>query len=465
MRRFFFAVALSTIAAAGPMQAWGGDREIAEQIIKRLKVQRDAGSLKGFTLDLKVEEGVVLFRGKVSNPDQKQAVLSATGGLDGVRKVVDEIAVMAASPAADAAPASTAVSTAPKASQPATAGGETRTAAAKADEAKPVAAKAEVTKPTAKKTELAKASTAKPQTVKSPRIEAPVTAASNFSFRNALAAEASQPKADDGLMMPWFAGSVVPAAASEESTAVDSDQRITSAVARSLADAQQQGRLRGFGVDVTTRGGDVWLTGRAASEQHKSLIMDLARSTAGVRNVIDDINVYAPQPLAAPQATPMDIAQQHGDATPSSDRQTMARPVSSVEAGGAVNAAHPVADPAVQVPYAPQPYQAAYGAVPMQAMGQPMPGCAPGMAGYAGAGVAGAGIAAPRYDQPYLPNYAWPGYAAYPNYAAVTYPQQYSPSAWPYIGPFYPYPQVPLGWRKVSLEWDDGWWFLDFTDR
>jgi hypothetical protein len=60
-----------------------------------------------------------------------------------------------------------------------------------------------------------------------------------------------------------------------------------------------------------------------------------------------------------------------------------------------------------------------------------------------------------------MPGYAWPSYAAYPNYAAVTYPKQYSPTAWPYIGPFYPYPQVPLGWRKVCLEWDDGWWFLD----
>jgi hypothetical protein len=71
----------------------------------------------------------------------------------------------------------------------------------------------------------------------------------------------------------------------------------------------------------------------------------------------------------------------------------------------------------------------------------------------------------PAYDQPYMPNYAWPSYAAYPNYSALTYPQQYSPTAWPYIGPFYPYPQVPLGWRKVALEWDDGWWFLDFYDR
>ena len=68
------------------------------------------------------------------------------------------------------------------------------------------------------------------------------------------------------------------------------------------------------------------------------------------------------------------------------------------------------------------------------------------------------------YDNPQMPGYAWPSYAAYPNYAALTYPQQYSPTAWPYIGPFYPYPQVPLGWRKVTLEWDDGWWFLDFKD-
>ena len=75
------------------------------------------------------------------------------------------------------------------------------------------------------------------------------------------------------------------------------------------------------------------------------------------------------------------------------------------------------------------------------------------------------GVGAPRYDQPNMPSYAWPSYAAYPNYSAVTYPQQYSPSAWPYIGPFYPYPQVPLGWRKVALEWDDGLWYLDFTSK
>jgi len=78
---------------------------------------------------------------------------------------------------------------------------------------------------------------------------------------------------------------------------------------------------------------------------------------------------------------------------------------------------------------------------------------------------AGQDVSAMAGGQPNMPGYAWPGYAAYPNYGAVSYPTQYSPSAWPYIGPFYPYPQVPLGWRRVELEWDDGWWYLDFHDR
>lgn len=69
------------------------------------------------------------------------------------------------------------------------------------------------------------------------------------------------------------------------------------------------------------------------------------------------------------------------------------------------------------------------------------------------------------YNSPYLPEYAWPTHAAYDNYAAVTYPSMYDASAWPYIGPFYPYPQVPLGWRSAQLVWDDGYWNLKFNSR
>ena len=94
-------------------------------------------------------------------------------------------------------------------------------------------------------------------------------------------------------------------------------------------------------------------------------------------------------------------------------------------------------------------------------MGAPMQ---PGMGGPGGPGPSPVG-AAGNYSNPQLPSHAWPAYAQYPNSAAIQYPKQYSASAWPYIGPFYPYPQVPLGWREVSMEWDDGMWQLDFNQK
>ena len=86
-------------------------------------------------------------------------------------------------------------------------------------------------------------------------------------------------------------------------------------------------------------------------------------------------------------------------------------------------------------------------------------------AGIPGYGQPGGNGSHAIYNQPNFPNYAWPSYAQYPNSAAVNYPTQYAASAWPYIGPFYPYPQVPLGWRKAQLEWDDGYWNLNFRPR
>jgi hypothetical protein len=41
----------------------------------------------------------------------------------------------------------------------------------------------------------------------------------------------------------------------------------------------------------------------------------------------------------------------------------------------------------------------------------------------------------------------------------VGYPTQYPYEAWPFIGPMYPFPKVPLGWRAVTLRWQDGYWW------
>jgi hypothetical protein len=62
-------------------------------------------------------------------------------------------------------------------------------------------------------------------------------------------------------------------------------------------------------------------------------------------------------------------------------------------------------------------------------------------------------------NPPKMPPYAWPTYAPYDNYSRVGYPNLYPYNAWPFIGPIYPFPKVPPGWRKVQLEWQDGYWW------
>ncbi|OYW17319.1 MAG: hypothetical protein B7Z55_12760, partial [Planctomycetales bacterium 12-60-4] len=122
---------------------------------------------------------------------------------------------------------------------------------------------------------------------------------------------------------------------------------------------------------------------------------------------------------------------------------------------------HPGMHPGMQPQMGPQGpiHPAAY-----QGMMGPQ-GMGPGMPGAPAYGPSGPGASPAVYNSPSMPDYAWPSYAQYPNSAAVTYPQQYSASAFPYIGPFYPYPQVPLGWRDATLRWDDGQWNLQFRQR
>lgn len=432
MRRFFLAATILSIVASGPLQALGGDREIAEQIIQKLKVQRDAGSLKGFTLDLKVDKGVVLLRGSVREAAQKQDVLAVAKGIEGITGVVDEIQVLSSA-----------------------------SVVASPDFA---AAGATVVRP---KAAVASAAVATPETTTK-------STSDSFSFKQALAAANAAPPAAGKKTAPPVAqankpaawgplGRVEMAAAVESGASIETDRAITSSVVTALGAAQRNGRLRGFGVDVNTQDGRVYLTGRASSEEHRQLITKLARQTPGVVDVVDEIAVFdatqaIPQPVINGESNePTPLLEYAPNLTPVAV-EPVNRPGRPGTPAVAVSA-RPMGDNIQAVPY---PMQSG---APVQAMpagygmhggvvGAPVP-----MAPFAG------GAAAPRYEQPYLPNYAWPGYAAYPNYAAVSYPQQYSPSAFPYIGPFYPYPQVPLGWRKVSLEWDDGWWMLDFTDR
>ena len=436
MRRKYFGLAIAAIATFGPMQAWGGDREIAEQIIKRLKNNRDSGTLKDFTLDMKVEKGVVLFRGKVSKDNQKNLVLGTAKGIDGVTKVLDEVEVTTAAP--------TMAVKAPVV-KPKLADSPTFTPKAAKPKAEEKVAELKASKNKASKTKTSKlASKPAPAAIAKTKTETETeTKPSPFSFKEALSAKRAQAQ-------PVVPGKIAPAGALEPKD----DAGVVAAVVSALRSAKAKGELVGFGVDVRSNNGVLQLTGRASSAAQRAKILSIAGNVQGVAGVREAIAIPTTATAAIPRLPEPPSLQEVSLAPVAVD--PVSRPSRAVSAQPfAAPVAAPVQSPIMTTPYRAQASPIATipasAAAPVAA--QPVP-----MAPYAAVG-------APRYDSPNMPNYAWPGYAAYPNYAALTYPQQYSPSAWPYIGPFYPYPQVPMGWRKISLEWDDGWWFLDFTDR
>jgi hypothetical protein len=301
------------------------------------------------------------------------------------------------------------------------------------------------------------------------------------------------------------------------------DQQIADFIRNKLQIEQREGNLRGFNVDLRVDRGTVWFDGNVSNSDQEALILRTAQSAGylGVVQVVDDIEIAAPSPASpatnraipaivpGPSAartaalqTPLGVpARQPETATQVQYQQQRPAPTRFAQAGSGTrnfaSAAQDYAAPIVtgEVYGAPADYgvPTEYG-VPAGGEyvtgGEPMPFASCGGGGACAAPIEGVPVASgggygqpvsAGYGQPVpagygggaggpsaapnLPGYAWPGYAANPNYGALTYPKQYSASAWPYIGPFYPYPQVPLGWRKVTLEWDDGWWQLDFNDH
>jgi len=301
--------------------------------------------------------------------------------------------------------------------------------------------------------------------------------------------------------------------------ALAGNQETANEIASSLRDS---GQLKGYKIGVKFQDGTAWLKGYVASEKQLGTALRLVFETPGVTRVVNDLTVQSSK--AKPETTeepapvlrltetssnkPLPVStlkkEMLGDGpltekptpalTKKSPRRAQRVPstfglgqikqASAVESEDALQAPTPspnaevssetpkvvrsmMASPVVASPSSNRPLPMGYTRpVPMQAhprVAQQMSASGSPIPAYTQAH--GHGVAPARYDQPHMPKYAWPSYASHPNYAAVTYPRQHSACSWPYIGPFYPYPQVPMGWRKVTLEWDDGWWFLDFDDH
>lgn len=191
------------------------------------------------------------------------------------------------------------------------------------------------------------------------------------------------------------------------------------AVAQQIGDTLAAQGLVGYDIEIRFNAGTATLIGDVATMQQRQAAGSSVSQIPGVKNVNNQLRVGGPV------------------------SQTAFNPQSAQMAGG--------------------PQQ--FGQQPQQYAPQMMPAgyTQPGMAMDPSMMPSPMGYAPTSFNNPQLPGHAWPAYAQYPNSAAVTYPTQYSASAFPYIGPFYPYPQVPMGWREVSLEWDDGYWQLNFN--
>jgi hypothetical protein len=218
----------------------------------------------------------------------------------------------------------------------------------------------------------------------------------------------------------WAAGQA-PSRGLPAAAAPTANQQTADAIAERL---RQSPVLKNFTVTVSYARGVAEVNGEVVSMAQRDEALRIIGEFPIVRNVVDNLVVVIPaQAATASQIPPAGLLP--------------------------VQASAPSALPLPPAPNVPPP-------TPMPAPGAPAAG------GFAPEAVPSFQAPAPApYDlnPPKMPPYAWPNYAPYNNYSRVAYPTAYPYNAFPFIGPIYPFPKVPLGWRAVKLEWDDGYWW------
>jgi hypothetical protein len=189
---------------------------------------------------------------------------------------------------------------------------------------------------------------------------------------------------------------------------------------RVVAAINNSGRIRDYHIDVIVRAGVVELNGTVTDPVQHEEVVRIVHGVPGVESVLDRVRSNADRPVIVPvqvaigpQGAPRLPEPAPGDSRPQGP---------ALEGGPGVGAGAPAPEPTpIFQGAAPGPYD---------------------------------------FGPPRMPPYAWPTYAPYNNFSRVAVPEAYPYNAWPFIGPMYPFPKIPLGWRSVKLEWDDGyWWF------
>jgi len=494
MRVFVFRTALLACAVLAPLSVRGDDQTIVKNIREQITQQKNAGTLRGFGVKVQVNQGVVFLDGHVSSAEQEKRVLEIARRISGVNQVVTDLEVKPTT----ATPAQPATNNQVKPS-----GGNfvpplpgaTKTAATQPKIRRtplvtPSPVKTEqVKKPTSSnatshpplyvdRTEVPKAKVAKstPATVTKPAVAKKSSNASqaqiaqyNEPVESALKPVQVSPLTADNSKPPTPLSTPKPPsriAQVSNPTPQVAQPQVQPLVQPRSVQTQQPASVRPQQPQMTQAQLYAWQQQLMSQQQQmmqRQQILQQQRQMAYASQArLSAANQQqGPRPSVGPQQS---FAQRPMTAQRPTMGQMAMAPLAPIalatgqfnNRGGVRQAQAVVAQPgAVGV----------NGSAPIPGGTMPVPGGAMPAPGQYYMPPSGGQGPPPQYDHPQMPGYAYPAYAARANYGQVNYPKQYSPTAWPYIGPFYPYPQVPLGWRKVTLEWDDGWWMLDFKDR
>ena len=415
MRRLVTGLAGLAMALSMALFATADDSEISRLLAEELRSAKETAELKSFRISVKVENGIVWMKGAVSDGEQREKALNIARRVPGVRLVVNDLLDESVDtvPASGILPTSDVTTTA---QLPISSGPVMGAAGPVGD---------------------AYANNARPRM-------APMPAASYSQPMQ----QQPIPVADNGgqvaqtaMVMNARMAAVQAAAKNQLLEAELANQRLAQEKLQLEAQLERQ-RAQQAALELAAEQRQMQ---QNLQQQYQT---QLAQSEAAMRA---ELAQYQQQQLASvrdsvPTITPVNVSSNNSRLVDFCADGSCGGGQSSY--GGMISSS------------------AAMGGCCGSCGGGCSGGCASGDCSGYGDGVAGGGYGAGvTYDAAQVPGYAWPSYSAYPNYASLSYPRQYSPQAWPYIGPFYPYPQVPLGWRKVSLEWDDGWWMLDFTSK
>jgi hypothetical protein len=211
------------------------------------------------------------------------------------------------------------------------------------------------------------------------------------------------------------------------------NQQTADAVAAALRSSQTLSRCA---IQIETRDGLVVLTGAVTSPALKADAIARTRSVAGVSAIVDRLRIAGDGRVTQAQYLPG--AAQEGMISEG-----------PIGAGGAIS----------------QPPQISYGGPRGTGAaiydGAPMGGGTVVSDAVADSGPVAEGPAEAVGRQGAMAgtlNYAGSAGAG----TTATYPTTYPWQAWANTSPPYPNPEIPYGWRVVTLRWDDGLWWLDF---